>query len=407
MSKTSPWGSALQAYRKKAQLTQVQFIEELSLLISHLSEDENDALVDAQIYEEASSYFGGVLDAPTLSRLENGTRALNLRQRCVALVWGLKRLEVLDTVEEANHFLELGGHGNLTAAEHTAIFEPDLLAAQVADPSLHVQVDPPGDRSAKRVDITHRQSISRRIAMGIAGCLLLAAIALGIVYLRSIFERDLSGEATGQIEQIETRTIGSTNSLDESSLGENVQKADQDQLAKNESTSQSTSQIKQHALLVDQLLSDVGTIGNGQTFSNLHELDLQGEAEVWGNYVKFFPTDTEPYLGYRVFSVPQHIPRAAVSAMRVKANYRGPALEGQAWVWRIFNSKTKTWERLGDNRDAPWWGSWYLLSFDIAGEFADYINAEDELMLQVQASNESDGMDLDYEAIIIEWKAVP
>jgi len=173
-----PWGTRLRDCRQQAGLTQGQFIERLSLLISDTGADDRSALERIDVLDEAACYFSGVLDSPTLSRLEKGNRALNSRPRCVALIWGLNRLGVLTDKDEANSFLELAGHGNLTDAESTVVLGPfdDSGARSFADPdSANEAVSRLGEMHDEHGLWTNRRSLTIGHALVAMAVLILAA----------------------------------------------------------------------------------------------------------------------------------------------------------------------------------------------------------------------------------------
>lgn len=179
------WGSELRKLRKNANLTQGQLIEQLSLLTNNLSEEEKQILEEIDVYNEAITYFNGILDTPTLSRLEKGSRSITLRRRCVALIWGLRKLGVLQTIEEANSFLEVGGHGNLTTTEADALFKQDRTAFdEKANGSPAVGPIPQGSEEPSVKTKTNR---SLPLVIG----LLLLAALLGVLLFQTFFTNKL------------------------------------------------------------------------------------------------------------------------------------------------------------------------------------------------------------------------
>lgn len=191
MSILPSWGSEVRKLRKKASLTQGQLIERFSLLTNDLPEQERYKLEEVGIYEEAAAYFSGILDTPTLSRLEKGTRTLTLRQRTMAFVWGFRQLGVLQTIEEANHFLEIGGHGNLTNAEVKALFaqsqeeqaDTPPVDAVTSEQMMPKQVVSEQVMSEQVVPEQYRgdEQVSNRSLPLVVGGLLLAILLAGLL----------------------------------------------------------------------------------------------------------------------------------------------------------------------------------------------------------------------------------
>lgn len=122
MTNLVSWTSHLRTLRKRTDLTQGQLIEKLSIVVSELTEEDVAGLNRAGLYEEVSTYLGGILDTPALSKLETGRREIGSRKRCLALIWGFRELGVLNDPIDANQFLQSGEFGNLTDTELEAIF---------------------------------------------------------------------------------------------------------------------------------------------------------------------------------------------------------------------------------------------------------------------------------------------
>jgi len=361
-----PWGTRLRDCRQQAGLTQGQFIERLSLLISDIDADDRSALERIDVLDEAACYFSGVLDSPTLSRLEKGNRALNSRPRCVALIWGLNRLGVLTDKDEANSFLELAGHGNLTDAESAVVLGPfdDSGARSFADPDSAKEA---GSRSGEMHDEhglwTNRRSLT-------IGHTLVAMAALILAAATGWAVRDGRDEA---------------GSVSDSSLP-----------------------VKQsHVLLVDELQSAVGSLGNDQTHTSLHEMDQRSDSDDWTRFVKFLPDDTGSYVGYRAYHLPDHIPVESITRFRLDVNYRGPDYEAAPWVWEVERTDEKKRIRLGDNRDSQWWSGWSEVSFEfpideVEFDASSYVR-NGEVWISLTGNFATDTFDIDYEALVVEW----
>lgn len=154
-------------------------------------------------------------------------------------------------------------------------------------------------------------------------------------------------------------------------------------------------------LLADSLSHQSGSIGSGQSVTNLHANDQTGGADEWSKYVEFLSTGPL-YQGYRSYTLPSNIDPSTITSLQVQANYRGPATAGQIWTWSLYNWSSQSWVPVGDNSGAPWWGNWQMLTFDGAGTLADFVDSSTrEIRVQVQANNTTDNMDLDYETVLV------
>lgn len=183
------WGDQLRKLRKKADITQGQLVEQLSYLVSNLSSSEQKELASIDLYEEAATYFGGILDTPTLSKLERGKRTLS-RKRTVVLVWGLAKLSMLETADQANRFLEAAGYGYLTPTEQDALFD-------IFEPALKPQkttVIVP-DAPMKQRGFSPRLIGTIVLVVGITLGLLSPRLFKRVALVEPNFTDDFSGEA--------------------------------------------------------------------------------------------------------------------------------------------------------------------------------------------------------------------
>lgn len=146
-----------------------------------------------------------------------------------------------------------------------------------------------------------------------------------------------------------------------------------------------------------------GTIGDGQTESNLHMLDQTAGDNDWDKYVEFIPTATRGrYAGYRSYYLLDGVDRGNLGTLQVDINYRGPAKNTQQWKWLIRNWTTGGWSYLGDNTNATSWGDWETFTFIPNGEPADYVHPTTrEIQVRHQSNNMADNMTLDYEAVSV------
>jgi len=347
MSDNPTWGERLRGYRQQAGLTQGQFIEKLSLLVSEIDDADRLALERIDIFNEATAYFSGVLDSPTLSRLEKGNRDLNSRPRCIAFIWGLNRLGVLTETADANSFMELAGHGNLTSTESTTLLNP--LNDDDRSP-VKVAQDSPGIRK-------------RLLAAGALLAVTLAGTAgWAIRDARDSTDADLVSSATDQ---------------------------------------------QTNVLLTDKIQTEMGELGRDQSFVGLHEKDQRNDSDDWTHFIKLIPDDTGEYFGYHVYHLPDYIPVASITGLRLDVNYRGPDYESAPWVWKVERRDTNERIRLGDNRDSRWWSDWSEASFNfpVVGDKFDaslYLR-DGQFWILLTGNMAADTLDLDYEALVVEW----
>lgn len=158
-------------------------------------------------------------------------------------------------------------------------------------------------------------------------------------------------------------------------------------------------------LLANSMTTQTGDTGSGHSVSNLHVNDQSGTQDDWDNYVEFASQSAgTTYQGYRSYTLPSNIPISSVLSLQVKANYRGPASAGQVWAWSLFDWSSGTWVSIGDNTNAPWWLSWYMLMFDAPANAPDFINSTTrEIRVRLTSNNMTDNMLLDYEAVLVSY----
>jgi len=350
MSDSPTWGALLRGYRQQAGLTQGQFIEKLSLLINEIDAQDRHKLESIDIYKEASSYFSGVLDPPTLSRLEKGNRDLNSRPRCIALIWGLRHLGVLSETQDANRFLDLAGHGNLTDPEKTALLNPQYNDGQSSNKATQ---DSRGSQ---------RNLSATAVLVAVAALALAATVGWKIRDSRDYAVIDSGSNAPGQ---------------------------------------------QTHVLLTDDLKSQTGELGRDQTFASLHRKDQSDNSDDWTQFIKLIPDDTGTYFGYRVYHLPDYIPVESITGLQLDVNYRGPDYETAPWVWKVERRDTNEWVRLGDNRDSLWWSTWSEDSFRFPSDGdkfdASLYLSDNQFWVLLTGKFATDTLDLDYEALVVEW----
>lgn len=138
---------------------------------------------------------------------------------------------------------------------------------------------------------------------------------------------------------------------------------------------------------------------SGGTQGKLSALNLRDQS--WGDdtparYVRF-TTPNVRYVGYRTYQLPAAVNPASVTAVRIEANYFGPARSEQAWVWSLYDWNAKLWVRVGDNLNAPAW-EWNVLIFNPSSP-TRFISSSGQIRLRLVSNNASNDARLDYEGI--------
>lgn len=114
-------------------------------------------------------------------------------------------------------------------------------------------------------------------------------------------------------------------------------------------------------------------------------------------YVRFLPAAR--YLGYRTYQLPGGVTRGSVTALRIEANYFGPAKGAQTWTWSLYDWSAKVWRNIGDNAGAPEW-EWRVLIFSPSNP-RRFISPSGQIRLRLASNNGVSEARLDYEAIHI------
>ncbi len=186
------WGEQLRSFRNRLGLTQGQLIETLANLSIHVSMADEAEWHTLGIYEEVINYLGEILDVSTLSRLEQGKRALNPRARHIALVWALRRLGAMINSAEANQWLALGDQGHLTETELTTIFDQaaEQSGSSVPEEVPITTIPPLAEQTAlarpeQRVLAAPSPSLGR-IPLSRWPLLVVAALLIGLLFFFSI-----------------------------------------------------------------------------------------------------------------------------------------------------------------------------------------------------------------------------
>ena len=111
-------GEELKTFRQRAGVPQNQLVDEISKLLRDLAPEEADGLEKIGVLQDLEKFV--VVDNPAslLNRYEKieGRKPKN-RKRHLSLLWGLHRLGGVESVEEANTFLQLAESSSLTPEE--------------------------------------------------------------------------------------------------------------------------------------------------------------------------------------------------------------------------------------------------------------------------------------------------
>lgn len=138
----------------------------------------------------------------------------------------------------------------------------------------------------------------------------------------------------------------------------------------------------------------------GQMVNALWIQDETGSDDHWDRYVEFYTPGTV-YKGYRTYTLPAGIDPASITALQVRANYRGPLHSRQVWRWYLYNWSQSSWALLGDNTAAKDW-IWTPLTFDATGALADYVNSgTGQIRVLLKSGSAVDDADLDFEAVVV------
>jgi len=137
----------------------------------------------------------------------------------------------------------------------------------------------------------------------------------------------------------------------------------------------------------------------GSHSGNVSALALRDQN--WGDddpskYVSF-NTPGITYTGQRNYQLPAEIPVNAMTALRIEANYFGPARAAQLWSWYLFNWSSNAWVKIGDNSKARAW-EWSVLIFNVTSP-ARFTSPSGEMRLRLVSSNANYDARLDYEAV--------
>ena len=142
----------------------------------------------------------------------------------------------------------------------------------------------------------------------------------------------------------------------------------------------------------------------GQPVSVLSVRDQSGTQNNWNKYVEFDTSSSASpsYMGYRTYSLSTSVAPASLQSLQLQANYMGQSTTYQRWTWHIYDWTTGTWVAIGDNTAANEW-RWTLLTFNIGGTLAHYVNPQGQARIDVEANNAYDNADLDYEALVVTY----
>lgn len=149
------------------------------------------------------------------------------------------------------------------------------------------------------------------------------------------------------------------------------------------------------------ITTTTGSIGGGQTVTNLVVSDQTGSQDNWAKYVEFSPAGSNPYNGYRTYTVPGTVTPSSVTAIQISTKYRGPATASQTWTWSLYNWTTAAWTNVGTNATAPDWGAWKALTFASPASASVFVSSAGAIRVRLLSSNASDSANLDYESLLV------
>jgi len=124
--------------------------------------------------------------------------------------------------------------------------------------------------------------------------------------------------------------------------------------------------------------------------------DQVGKADDLNKYLEFEPTRTG-YTGIFKFTVPSHI-NQTLKSLVLHANYRGPQMSVQQWVFKLLDVQSGKWVTVVDNSAATSW-TWTAISKVVTGDPNRFINSNSQVSLQYFTGNNNDISQLDYLAL--------
>lgn len=126
------WGQSFKQLRMSTGLKQGEFSETLSRQWLQLSDSDRQSLNEIGV-----DYLD--LSSTDVSRYEKGRRMPRNRSRYTSLIFSLYKLESIQTIDEANEWLQLADQGPLTTQEQAAIFDSIELNLGKGKPFGEVQ----------------------------------------------------------------------------------------------------------------------------------------------------------------------------------------------------------------------------------------------------------------------------
>jgi transcriptional regulator with XRE-family HTH domain len=124
MKDLNRWGAMLRQFRKRKGFTQDQLLDQLSLLCIGLSDIEQKQLTQLDVEIEK------LPSKSDLSRYERGEREAQ-RPRQLFFIYGLRRLNCIESLWEANQWMELSANGNLSETERKILWGADEKFEQI------------------------------------------------------------------------------------------------------------------------------------------------------------------------------------------------------------------------------------------------------------------------------------
>jgi hypothetical protein len=132
-----------------------------------------------------------------------------------------------------------------------------------------------------------------------------------------------------------------------------------------------------------------GRIGSGQTATALGTAELSGTQDVWDDYVEFSPATSAVCS----FSLPSTVSVAAISALSLGVNYRGPQKSDMVWTFAAWDAVAGAWVNVADNSFASDW-IWSAATPPLPAPAARFF-ANGVLQVRYATTSSYDASDLD------------
>ncbi len=142
------------------------------------------------------------------------------------------------------------------------------------------------------------------------------------------------------------------------------------------------------ALVCSKLTLTSGSIGSGQSARALATKDQSGTQDSWAKYVEF----SKGASATCAFSVGSGA--AAVTALSLEVNYRGPMKAEMLWVFEALDVAAGTWVFVADNGFASEW-NWSAATTAFPGGASRFIDANGQIQVRFSTTSKADVSQLD------------